>query len=86
MLLLDEPSSGLDKSETERFGQILRDLVGGGRGLLLVEHDMSLVMRVCDYIHVLDFGKPLFQGTPAEVAASATVRAAYLGSEEVEVA
>jgi ABC-type branched-subunit amino acid transport system ATPase component len=47
---------------------------------------MSLVMSVCDYIHVLDFGQPIFQGTPSEVGASDIVRAAYLGSEAVELA
>jgi ABC-type branched-subunit amino acid transport system ATPase component len=86
MLLLDEPSSGLDRVETLRFGDILRNLVAEGRGLLLVEHDMSLVMRVSDYLYVLDFGKPLFEGTPEAVSSSELVRAAYLGSEEVEVA
>jgi ABC-type branched-subunit amino acid transport system ATPase component len=87
ILLLDEPSSGLDKLETVEFGRILRDLVmEQGIGVLLVEHDMSLVMSVCDYIHVLDFGQPIFQGTPAEVGSSEIVRAAYLGSEAVELA
>ena len=84
MLLLDEPSSGLDKSETARFGAVLRSLVAQGRGILLVEHDMSLVMSVCEYIYVLDFGKPLFEGTVQDVARSAVVRAAYLGAEDVE--
>lgn len=85
VMLLDEPSSGLDKTETSRFGEILRSLVEErGVGILIVEHDMNLVMGVCDYIHVLDFGKPIFEGTPAEVASSDIVRAAYLGSEEVE--
>ncbi|HWH28283.1 MAG TPA: ABC transporter ATP-binding protein [Mycobacteriales bacterium] len=86
VLLLDEPSSGLDKKETFRFGEILRDLAADGRALLLVEHDMALVMSVCDYVYVLDFGKPLFEGTPADVASSDVVRAAYLGSEAAEVA
>ncbi|MBA3741839.1 ABC transporter ATP-binding protein [Sporichthya sp.] len=86
IMLLDEPSSGLDKQETVAFGQILRSLVEAqGVGILIVEHDMSLVMSVCDYLHVLDFGQPIFQGTPAEVNASDIVRAAYLGSEAVEV-
>ena len=85
VMLLDEPSSGLDKSETVRFGEILRLLVEErGVGILIVEHDMSLVMRICGYLYVLDFGKPIFQGTPAEVASSNIVRAAYLGSEEVD--
>lgn len=87
ILLLDEPSSGLDKRETERFGEILRHLVEQrGVGILCVEHDMALVMSVCDYVYVLDFGKPIFEGTTAEIAASPIVRAAYLGSEEVEEA
>jgi ABC-type branched-subunit amino acid transport system ATPase component len=87
MLLLDEPSSGLDRSETEHFGRILLDLVAGrGTGILLVEHDMTLVMSVCAYIYVLDFGKPLFEGTPREVASSRAVQSAYLGSEVIGVA
>jgi ABC-type branched-subunit amino acid transport system ATPase component len=82
VMLLDEPSSGLDKTETFRFGEILQHLAQQqGVGILIVEHDMSLVMGICGYIHVLDFGKPIFQGTPAEVASSNVVRAAYLGSE-----
>jgi ABC-type branched-subunit amino acid transport system ATPase component len=85
VMLLDEPSSGLDKAETEKFGVILRQLVDArGIGILLVEHDMALVMSVCNYIHVLDFGKPIFEGTPREVGTSDLVRAAYLGSEAVE--
>lgn len=81
VLLLDEPSSGLDGVETEQFGRILRGLVADhGVGILIVEHDMSLVMSTCDYIHVLDFGKPIFEGTPREVASSDLVRAAYLGT------
>ena len=82
VLLLDEPSSGLDHDETDAFGGILCDLVAErGIGILLVEHDMALVMTVCDWIHVLDFGKPLFEGTPRDVSGSEVVRAAYLGSE-----
>jgi len=85
MLLLDEPSSGLDRAETERFGEILTDLVADGdHGILLVEHDMALVMSVCSDLYVLDFGKLLFTGTPQQVADSEVVRAAYLGAEEVE--
>ena len=85
VLLLDEPSSGLDKAETYRFGTILRELVRDrGVGILVVEHDMALVLRICDDVHVLDFGKQIFQGTPAELAESPVVRAAYLGSEDLE--
>ena len=82
VLLLDEPSSGLDVAETKQFGAVLRRVVDErGVGILLVEHDMSLVMRVCDYIYVLDFGVQIFEGTPAQVNASEAVRSAYLGSD-----
>jgi ABC-type branched-subunit amino acid transport system ATPase component len=86
LLLLDEPSSGLDHSETDRFGDVLRHLVDErGTGLLIVEHDMGLVMRVCDYLYVLDFGRPIFDGEPATVVASDVVRAAYLGDETAAI-
>jgi ABC-type branched-subunit amino acid transport system ATPase component len=85
MLLLDEPSSGLDRRETARFGEILRGLVEQtSTGILIVEHDMSLVLSICDYIYVLDFGKLIFAGTPADVQGSAEVQKAYLGSSELE--
>jgi ABC-type branched-subunit amino acid transport system ATPase component len=85
-LLLDEPSSGLDVVETERFGQIISGFVAEtGIGVLLVEHDMALVSGVCSYIYVLDFGNLIFQGPCAEVLSSETVRAAYLGSDEISV-
>lgn len=84
LLLLDEPSSGLDPAETERFGQLLRGIVDErGVGIVLVEHDVGLVMGVSDYIYVLDFGRLIFDGLPAAVAASDVVRAAYLGSESL---
>ena len=85
VILLDEPSSGLDPTETERFGGVLQHVVAErGIGLLLVEHDMALVMDVCEHIYVMDFGRPLFDGSPEEVRASELVQAAYLGSDEVE--
>jgi len=85
MLLLDEPSAGLDPSETEQFGDILTAVVAErGLGILLVEHDMSLVRQVCANIFVLDFGELIFEGTPTEMLASSVVRDAYLGSEGVE--
>ena len=81
-LLLDEPSSGLDVRETGHFAGVLLDLVEReGIGILLVEHDMSLVRAVCSYIYVLDFGKLIFSGTTSDVLSSPTVRAAYLGSD-----
>jgi ABC-type branched-subunit amino acid transport system ATPase component len=81
MLLLDEPSSGLDDRESERFGAILTDVVQRrGIGIMLVEHHMELVLGVCDYLYVLDFGKLLFEGTAQEAVTSEVVRAAYLGT------
>jgi ABC-type branched-subunit amino acid transport system ATPase component len=80
ILLLDEPSSGLDAKESEAFGQLLVGLVAErGLGILMIEHDMSLVLEICDPIHVIDFGKPLMVGSSADVRASETVRDAYLG-------
>ena len=87
LLLLDEPSSGLDHDETAAFGAVLTGMVAErGMGLLLVEHDMALVMGICDYLYVLDFGTLIFEGTPDEVRRSDVVRAAYLGSEAAMVA
>ena len=86
VLLLDEPSSGLDRTETAEFAGILRLLMATHpMAILLVEHDMSLVMSVCDHLYVLDFGRLLFEGTPAETQASSVVRAAYLGSASLAV-
>ena len=87
VLLLDEPSAGLDREETAQFDEVLRTVVRErGCGILLVEHDMSLVLNLCDYVYVLDFGRLLFEGNPAAVAQSPEVRAAYLGSESVVAA
>ncbi|MGH3625891.1 MAG: ATP-binding cassette domain-containing protein, partial [Sciscionella sp.] len=85
IFLLDEPSSGLDRSETRRFGQILQSLVAErGIGILLVEHDMSLVVETCAQVYVLDFGRALFDGTAEEAMRAPEVRAAYLGTEAVD--
>ena len=87
VILLDEPSSGLDATETEQFGQVLTHVAAErGTGLLLVEHDMALVMEVCQHIYVMDFGELIFEGSPAEVRSSEIVQAAYLGSEALEEA
>ena len=81
VLLLDEPSSGLDDDETDDLARLLTTLAADdGLGVLLVEHDVELVMKVCETIHVLDFGHILAVGSPAEVQNSEAVRAAYLGT------
>ena len=81
LLLLDEPSSGLDDRETAHFAGVITSMVSErGTAILLVEHDMSLVMRVCSHIYVLDFGELIFEGSPAEVRTSPVVRSAYLGA------
>lgn len=79
LLLLDEPAAGLDAEETERFAALLRDLAADGTAVVLVEHDMALVMDVCDDLHVLDLGKIIAAGPPEVVKRDETVLAAYLG-------
>ena len=78
-LLLDEPAAGQDSEETRRFAALLRSLADDGTVVLLVEHDMSLVMGVCDEVHVLDLGKIISVGPPAVIRQDETVLAAYLG-------
>ena len=79
-LLLDEPASGLDDNESEQLGELLRALVADGLAVLLVEHDMGLVMHVCDHIYVLDLGQIIASGTPDEIQHHPEVLRAYLGA------
>jgi branched-chain amino acid transport system permease protein len=81
LLLLDEPAAGLRHKEKQGLARVLRQLQTEGMSILLVEHDMDLVMDVCDHLVVMEFGTLLTQGTPAEIQASPAVRAAYLGTE-----
>src|SRR5262249_10481750 len=86
LLLLDEPSSGLDARETEAFAEVIATIVEErGWGVLLVEHDMSLVRQVCHHVYVLDFGSLIFEGSTDEMQAEDQVRAAYLGDVSVDV-
>ena len=80
ILLLDEPASGLSNAEMDELGELIRGL-RGRMAVMLVEHHMDLVMAVCDRIVVLDFGRVIATGTPAEVKADERVLAAYLGDE-----
>lgn len=82
ILLLDEPASGLDTSETEEVEGVLRTIAGSGVGILLVEHDVELVMDVSDHVYVMDFGEPLADGPPEVVADDPKVKAAYLGVDQ----
>ncbi|WP_316574349.1 ABC transporter ATP-binding protein [Nocardia canadensis] len=79
LLLLDEPAAGQDSEETERFAALLRSVAADGTAVVLVEHDMSLVMSVCDQVYVLDLGKIISSGPPEVIRQDETVLAAYLG-------
>jgi ABC-type branched-subunit amino acid transport system ATPase component/ABC-type branched-subunit amino acid transport system permease subunit len=80
VLLLDEPAAGLDSEESTWLGDRLRSIGTAGTGLLLVDHDVNLVLGVCDHVYVLDFGKLIAEGPPEAIRADRTVAAAYLGT------
>jgi branched-chain amino acid transport system ATP-binding protein len=87
-VLMDEPAAGLPEAEVPRFAEAVSTVRGRGAGVLLVDHNVALVLEVCERIHVLDQGATLAEGTPAEIRSHLGVAAAYLGesaaAEEIE--
>ena len=81
LVCMDEPAAGLDTHESRQLGDRLRDIIAAGTTILLVDHDMSLVLEVCDYIYVIEFGNKIAEGTPAQIAGNRHVVEAYLGQD-----
>lgn len=82
ILLLDEPAAGMNSMEKDQFDLLLKRILDKGVTILMIEHDMKLVMNICDYIYVLEYGKLLAEGLPEEVSKNPEVIRAYLGGED----
>lgn len=86
VMLMDEPSSGLDVAESEDLANTMRKVVAEhGVSLLFVEHDVPMVLSLCDYVYVIDFGVKIAEGNAEEIRNNPAVRAAYLGEESAEI-
>ncbi|MGG0656384.1 ABC transporter ATP-binding protein [Rummeliibacillus pycnus] len=82
LLLLDEPAAGMNEKETDSLFDLIKKVQARGITVLIIEHDMPLIMKICDRITVLNFGKKLAEGTPLEIQNNEAVIEAYLGKEE----
>jgi branched-chain amino acid transport system ATP-binding protein len=84
LVCMDEPAAGLDTAESQELGKRLRQIIDAGITIFLVDHDMGLVLNVCDYLYVIEFGQKIAEGTPAEVVKNERVIEAYLGQSANE--
>jgi sulfate-transporting ATPase len=80
VLLLDEPAAGLDTTESTWLGERIRAIADNGTAVLLVDHDVALVLSLCDHVYVLDFGRVIAEGDPGAIRADQAVAEAYLGT------